>query len=130
MNLFVAGDFTLRSGTESRWKIECDALGPGDWAALAIMAVEVLVANGVPRFGRVVGVPRGGIPLALALAEHASGREEDGLLVAEDVVTTGGSIRRLVDSLPAERRLHGVAVFARGSGYPSWVHPIFVLGAR
>jgi hypothetical protein len=62
VSLFQLGDFTLASGASSLWKIECDALTPEDWQALAQMAVEIL-----PPFGEVVGVPRGGVPFADAL---------------------------------------------------------------
>lgn len=110
--LFQVGDFVLRSGLRSGWKIECDALSEGDWAAAALMAAEIL-----PPFGRVEGVPRGGVPFALALARHAT---RGPLLIAEDVVTTGGSMERF----RAGREAIGVALFGRGSP-PDWVTPLF-----
>jgi hypothetical protein len=112
--LFRLGDFTLASGATSRYRIDCDALTPGDWAALAAMAAEVL-----PPFGEAVGVPRGGLPFAAALRPYAT---TGPLLIAEDVCSTGGSM----DRFRAGRDAIGVCVFARGK-VPAWVTPLFVL---
>jgi orotate phosphoribosyltransferase len=112
--LFQSGSFTLASGETSNWKIECDGISPLEWKTLALMASEIL-----PPFGAVEGVPRGGIPFAEALAEYAT---EGPLLIAEDVVTTGGSMERY----RADREAIGVAVFSRGTA-PEWVTPLFVL---
>lgn len=57
MSLFKLGDFELHSGQRSNWKIDCDALTPADWRALAKMIVDRLAP-----FGAVEGVPRGGLP--------------------------------------------------------------------
>jgi len=114
MSLFQLGDFTLASGVKSAWKIECDALTPDDWSALAKMAVERL-----PAFGEVEGVPRGGIPFADALRIYAT---QGPLLIAEDVVTTGGSMERF----RAGRDAIGIAVFGRGQ-FPEWINPLFRL---
>lgn len=117
MNLFQFGDFTLRSGAKSKWKIECDALTLEDWESLAAMAVERLSP-----FSRVYGVPRGGIPFADALRKYAT---VGPVLIAEDVCTTGGSMTRYVQEL----KLHmesciGVCAFQRGPDV-SWVTPVF-----
>lgn len=114
-NLFQSGEFTLRSGKVARWKLECDALTPADWETLALMASEVL-----PPFGSVEGVPRGGIPFALALGKYVT---EVPLLIAEDVCTTGGSMERHRNG----RDAIGVAVFARELHWPSWVCPLFMV---
>lgn len=134
-NLFQRGDFTLRSGARSGWKIECDALTEGDWEALALIATEL-----VQPFGYVFGVPRGGVPFAKALERYCR-PEVHTVLIAEDVVTTGGSITRYVDELKTTGKwptsmmgmrvmpsLIGVAVFARGY-YPVWVQPLFRMPA-
>lgn len=123
-DLFQIGDFTLASGAKSRWKIECDALSPHDWAGLAAMAMQFL-----PAFGRVAGVPRGGLPFADALRRHATPGSPL-VLVAEDVCTTGGSISRYAQIVLNETpglvagRILGVCVFARDR-YPHWVTPLF-----
>ncbi len=125
MNLFQRGDFVLASGARSDWKLECDALAPEDWAGLAAMAVKIL-----PPFGFVEGVPRGGIPFAVALRRYAVEGCRT-LIIAEDVLTTGGSMERfridlLVGTLVASVNPIGVVVFARGR-CPDWVIPIFQL---
>ena len=124
MNLFVAGKIVLRSGRESNWKLECDALTPADWECLAAMASSIL-----PPFGSVLGVPRGGVPFAEALAKHATGDDGHPLLIADDVFTTGGSINRFVASLPERERgrpLLFTTAFTRGD-YPPWVVPVMIV---
>ncbi len=125
MPLFQLGNFALASGLHSRFKIECDFLTPDDWAALAEMAVELL-----PPFGRVVGVPRGGIPFANALQLYAN-RLCGTLLIAEDVVTTGASMERFLrkTEVGSYTQVRGVCAFARGS-VPDWVVPVFTLGKK
>lgn len=112
--MFQLGEFTLASGQQSKWKIECDSLTSENWEALALMASQIL-----PAFGSVEGVPRGGIPFADALRKYATSGP---LLIAEDVVTTGGSMERYRNGRPAR----GIAVFSRGN-HPDWVTPIFVM---
>ena len=112
MSLFRIGDYTLASGRRARFKIECDALMDEDWLALA----ELIAAR--VAFSEAVGVPRGGVKLAKALAGFATyGRR----LVVDDVLTTGGSITKLMgpDDL-------GFVVFARGP-LPPRVRALFVM---
>ena len=118
--LFQLGEFRLRSGGASRYRIECDALTPGDWECLAAMAAEL-----VPPFREVRGVPRGGLPFAAALAAHADPLA-DVLLIAEDVVTTGGSMERFLAATPVAGfwAVAGVAAFARSTP-PDWVRAVF-----
>lgn len=89
--LFQIGDFTLASGQRSSWKIDCDALTSGDWEALAAILAEWL-----PAFEQVEGVPTGGIELAEALMPYRSTSNQ--ALVVDDVWTTGGSMQRYIDS--------------------------------
>ena len=124
MNLFQLGDFTLRSGAESKWKIECDAFTDNDWEALAVMAAEIL-----PPFTEVLGVPRGGLPFAAALQKHIRDAPRT-LLIAEDVCTTGGSMERFRASITPNfvvpgMWVLGVCVFAREPEWPEWVQPLF-----
>jgi orotate phosphoribosyltransferase len=89
--IFQRGNFTLASGAKSSWKIECDALTAADWDGLAVMLVAFLPGP----FGRVIGVPRGGVPFADALGEYATG-DDLPILVVDDVWTTGGSMSRFI----------------------------------
>src|SRR5438552_1748511 len=118
MTLFQRGDFTLNSGQKSKWKIECDALTADDWAGLAAMAVERL-----PPFGAVMGVPRGGLPFEAALRPYCNPLVST-FLVADDVLTTGGSMIRFLQqvSIPSYKSIIGICVFARGEPMP-WVMP-------
>lgn len=125
MNLFQSGSFTLRSGRVSNYKIECDALTSDDWLGIVAMIREERL---LPPFCDAVGVPRGGLPFALALKQLGTGNGDHPLLVAEDIVTTGGSMQRFRDTLtPAEipdGGVIGVVFIARGP-CPAWVTPVF-----
>jgi len=112
--LFRSGNFTLHSGLETFWKIDCDGLTWADWYTLARMAALEFL----PAFGEVEGVPRGGIPFANALEQY--GVRGGPLLIADDVCTTGASLEKQ----RAGRAALGVVVFARGR-VPSWVTPLF-----
>lgn len=113
MNLLQLGDFALASGRKSRFKIDCDALSDADIATAAAWLAELL-----PPFGWVEGVPRGGLRLAAALRFYAS---IGPLLVVDDVFTTGNSMERQ----RAGREAIGAVIFARGP-CPPWVTPLFV----
>jgi len=123
MSLFQLGNFALKSGQISPWKIECDALTPADWEALAFIAKDLLEP-----FGSVWGVPRGGMPFANALRRYITPSATVALL-AEDVITTGHTITSAIDNfsvhqIKADADIRGVCVFCRGA-CPPWVTPIF-----
>ena len=88
VDLFQTLDFRAHSGEQLTWKIECDALSTAEWDTLATMIYEYEPQ----RFGEVVGIPTGGLPLARALEGYATGNEEDPILIVDDVLTTGGSM--------------------------------------
>jgi hypothetical protein len=125
VNLFQLGDFTLNSGAKSKWKLECDALGDGDWRALAEMVRQL-----VGPFSGVEGVPRGGLKLAELLRPHA-GLAGPHLLV-DDVLTSGGSMARAATEWNrnhprdcfANGKIAGAVVFARGQ-CPHWIKAVF-----
>lgn len=113
-DMFRLGSFRLHSAGVSPWKIDCDALTDGDVAALAVMLAEVL-----PPFGSVEGVPTGGLRLAAAMERFVT---EGPLLVVDDVLTTGASMeeqRRGRDAV-------GAVVFARGP-CPAWVTSLWAM---
>lgn len=122
MTLFQTGDFTLASGQQSRWKIECDALTTEDWQGLAAIAAEIL-----PPFCSVHGVPRGGYPFAEALEPYITPNSSP-VLIADDVWTTGGSWHKFVKSIYTGRPTIGVVAFARKPIGASNITALFTMG--
>ncbi len=125
MNLFQLGDFTLNSGTKSKWKLECDALGAKDIEALAEMIRQL-----VGPFGSVEGVPRGGLRLAEALKPFVDLNGPH--LIVDDVLTTGGSMGRIKTDWcdrtnrslgPNFGECMGAVIFARGQ-CPHWIKAV------
>lgn len=112
--LLQRGRFRFNSGLISPFKIECDALNEEDWATAAM-----LVVARVDPFGKVEGVPSGGVKLASALQQYVSAGP---LLIVDDVLTTGGSMERHRD----RRDAIGAVLFSHGT-LLDWVTPIFVL---
>ena len=116
-DLFVAGDFTAHSGKVLPFKIDCDALSDVDLSTCAFLISEL-----VPPFSDVQGVPRGGLRIAKALEPFAV--EDAGLLIVDDVWTTGGSMREYRGDVDA----YGAVIFARGP-LDDWVSSLFNLNA-
>lgn len=118
MALFQSGNFTLHSGKQSDYKIDCDALYDADWQTIARM-----VAKLVRPFKSVEGIPRGGLRLAHYLTPLCLPDAEDHLVV-DDVLTTGTSINKaMTDYLlynPGSVVV-GAVVFARGPCPPGVV---------
>jgi orotate phosphoribosyltransferase len=112
MNLFQRAWFQLHSGQSSEWKIDCDALTDDDMIGLASMLSEIL-----PPFGRVEGVPTGGLRLADTMLRY---RSDGPLLIVDDVLTTGASM----EAHRHDRQAIGAVIFARGR-CPWWVIPLF-----
>ena len=121
-DLFQSGDFTLHSGQRSRWIIDCRAFTPEGWRTLALIASERLEP-----FGQVIGVPQGGEPFADALRQYTT-PDDLSVLIADDVWTTGASIRDVrQSSVGVLTPWHGVVVFARAP-VPSWVTALCQMG--
>ena len=57
MDFLQLKKFTMHSGEEAWFKIECDALTDGEIAAFA-----EIIAQKVGMFSRVHGIPKGGLP--------------------------------------------------------------------
>jgi hypothetical protein len=111
-NLFQLATVRLHSGEESCFKIDCDALTDQD-----LDCVAALLAMRLPPFGKVEGVPRGGLRLAEKMWRYAG---TGPLLIVDDVVTTGASM----EAHRGRRGAIGAAIFSRG-GFPLWVTPLF-----
>ena len=118
MNLFQYRDCVSHSGLPLKWKIDCDALTDEDWACLA-----KLVAKNIS-FGKVIGVPKGGLKFAEALRPYIDDTHEV-ILIVDDVMTTGNSIFAEKKKLPKEAIVEAVVVFNRAAVYPYWIRPIF-----
>src|SRR5689334_15088761 len=113
----------LHSGKESKIKLDCDALQYRDWEDLALWISKHYL------FGRVIGIPDGGLPLAAVLQKFAT-PEIANLLIVDDVVTTGTAFRDIAEKV--EGPYQGVAIFGRGdtNEWPAWVDAIFGLNRR
>jgi len=107
-SLFQMGDFTSHAGLPLKWKLECDAITDEEWRCLAKMIMDYQHRP----FSKAVGIPRGGVKLADALNEYASGDDNDFPLICDDVFTTGTSMIDFIkETYPT---------FTQGMGY-RWV---------
>ena len=116
MSLFIREDFISHAGLPLTWKVECDALTDNDYEALAKIVSEKLI------FRDVKGIPRGGIPFEKALKPYCTNDENDPLLIADDVYTTGTSMREVY-----EEEAIGIVVFARNEITDDWIKAIWQL---
>jgi len=91
--LFTSGEFTSHAGLPLKWKLECDAIHPDEWEAIANMVMDYQERP----FYKAVGIPRGGLPFAAAMNKYASGDENDPIMICDDVFTTGTSMREFID---------------------------------
>ena len=121
--LFESGDFVLRSGAETDWRINAEALDASSIATIACM-----IADRVGPFCAVRGIPTGGgEPLAKALEPYRS--DEGPLLVVDDVLTTGVSMEEYADYFGMLDTVYYV-IFDRSGGLrPSWVKALWTLDA-
>ena len=117
-NIFQHGLFQLSNGEISYWKIECDALTNKDWETFALLIAQYC------SFSEVVGVPRGGIPLAKELNKYAIPNSNLPILIVDDVLTTGSSMENYRDQIDTTRDIIGYVVFARDVP-PKWINVLF-----
>jgi hypothetical protein len=106
MSIFQKKSFLAHSGSRLEWRVECDALMDSDIETLAWIIARRTT------FSQVIGIPRGGIRLATALRRYT--RDEGGILVVDDVLTSGASMMAMRERYPQSR---GVVLFDR-SGQP------------
>lgn len=120
MALFEQGDFTLHSGGKSKYRINCERLTDGDIEMVAARLAETL-----PPFHGVQGIPQGGLRLAKALEAYIV-KGADSFVIADDVWTTGASMAALRKMIEDDHQfVWGVVIFRRGlnNECPSWVFP-------
>ena len=121
MNLFQSVDFVSHSGLELKWKIECDALSDPEWFTISQMIMEISVP-----FKEAIGIPRGGTKLGNLLNQYGTGKREDPVLLVDDVLTTGESMKQFKTKrswrYPSD--YIGWVVFAR-TKTPKWVTALF-----
>lgn len=116
MALFKNETLISHAGLSLSFKIECDALTNEDIETLAKIISKKF------SFGRVVGVPSGGLRLARALEKFQTDCKK--VLIVDDVLTTGTSMEEVRRATSADSV--GVVIFARGK-CPGWIRPIFQL---
>ena len=119
--LFHSVDFKSHSGLELKWKIECDALSDPEWFTISQMIMEISVP-----FKEAIGIPRGGTKLGNLLNQYGTRKKEDPILLVDDVLTTGESMKEFKTKRtwrnPAD--YIGWVVFAR-TKTPKWVTALF-----
>lgn len=113
---------TLHSGGKSHWLVRGDLIYADERLRRVVLAFWGLVLSRLgspPTF--VLGVPRGGVPWAKALAQQIGATyiepdgeipEEGEVAVVDDVVTTGRSLDEFRPDIPVRVSL---AVVSRGS---------------
>ena len=120
-HLFQSVDFKSHSGLELKWKIECDALSDPEWFTISQMIME----KSVP-FKEAIGIPRGGTKLGNLLNQYGTRKKEDPILLVDDVLTTGESMKEFKTKRtwrnPAD--YIGWVVFAR-TKTPKWITALF-----
>ena len=121
MNLFQSVDFISHSGLELKWKIECDALSDPEWFTISQMIMEISVP-----FKEAIGIPKGGTKLGSLLNQYGTGKRKDPILLVDDVLTTGESMKQFKTKrswrYPSD--YIGWVVFAR-TKTPKWVTALF-----
>ena len=119
--LFECRACTLSAGTPSHWRINAESLDVDSLAALA-----ELIAERVWPFGKVEGVPNGGLALAAALRPMAAPGDPK-LLIVDVVLTTGGAMTRVRGGRPAI----GFVLFDRSPELrlrrPEWIGALWTL---
>ena len=128
MTLLQNEKFVSNAGLELDFKIDCDFLTDDD-----IECVTQYIISRTPAFCEVVGVPRGGCRLMNALRQYKEHSFDNDILIVDDVMTTGGSMERMretvheaiVDgSIAFTGNIVGWVIFVRNE-MPDWINAMF-----
>lgn len=111
-------NFTMHSGEEAFFKIECDALTDEEIETFALLISKKI------EFGSVYGIPRGGVRIQNALLKYKTPSSLTHLIV-DDVLTRGTSMED-TRSLCSHVDIKGCVLFARKQP-PEWVEAVFRL---
>jgi len=126
-NWLVRQVFRMHSGRTSHFKIECDELTNDEIDAFAMLIAEMMHP-----FGKVYGIPRGGMRIREALLPYLQPMSER-VLIVDDVLTTGRSMNEKRFELIGEGHridlIIGAVMFSRGP-QPMWVDSVFNLHPR
>ena len=118
-DLFVNEPFTSHSGLELSWKIECDALSDDSLRTLAFLAKDHLQP-----YQQVYGIPRGGTRLAEYMSEYC--QDYGGVLIVDDVLTTGRSMTSAKKGFTGGQGVQGLVIFDRSAfACPDWIKALF-----
>ena len=124
MSLFQEGEFTGHSGSQLKWKIECDALEIDDWKCLATMILDYEKRP----FQAAIGIPRGCVMLGTFLNHYSSQNPKDPYLICDDVLTTGGSMVEFRDKYFRKGASFGWVVWARNTDPKNdWISALFTM---
>ena len=107
VDLFQKINFISHAGIPMSYKIECDGISKDEWSALAEMIMDFEKRP----FSKVVGIPRGGLPLQWALEPYITEGNHPWMVV-DDVYTTGTSFREFCTTKET-MFAHKWAIFAR-----------------
>ena len=113
VDLFQKINFISHAGIPMSYKIECDAISKTEWSALAEMIMDFEKRP----FSKVVGIPRGGLPLQWALEPYVTEGNHPWMVV-DDVYTTGTSFREFCTTKET-MFAHKWAIFARNPINPN-----------
>lgn len=118
--LIHIGQHVLNSGKKSDFKLFAD-----QFIIDNIEGLVHLIRKASGPYGAVHGIPRGGCLLADALGKHTSFELPQTLLVVDDVLTTGGSMKRAREANAGKFEfVVGAVAFSRGM-CPAWITPVF-----
>ena len=121
MTLFENGEFKSHSGKTLPFKIDCDYLNNDDIDCIAKYISSKCT------FGMVIGIPSGGDRLAGALEQYVKPDAPFNVLIVDDVLTTGASMKYEKASMQGhvhQDDIIGWVIFARTEP-PQWINYMF-----